>query len=183
MLVNYLTNPFKRFITGHCVASPSVVREYHHEWNFITVLRNPVDRFISEYIYNKFKKSEWAKVDLSIEVYLKSSVAHAKGVTIANYFSGLSVKELDNTKESTIVDLVLDNLNHFKSVGFVDDMANWSTSLSEKLGEKISFSNKNTSPNSSAFLAIKNDPALLDKIKELCALDLKIYDLAKIKFG
>lgn len=183
IMVNYLNNPFKRFVTGHCYAAPLVVDAFYERWNFLTVLRDPVDRFISEYVYNRFKQSDWVKVELAIDDYLDTQVAATQGMTLARYFSGLTDKALLNTDQKSIVDLVITNLTKFKSIGFVDDLENWNNKLSVLFNKKIPFKNKNASPNDSMFTDIRNNIALTEKIRKLCAVDVAIYDAAKYKFS
>src|SRR5919112_301361 len=48
MLIEALSDPLARFVTGHVCASPNVVAEFP-EWKFVTILREPTARFISAY--------------------------------------------------------------------------------------------------------------------------------------
>src|SRR4030042_2161170 len=35
-----------KFASGHIPCRPKLVEEFHKTWNFVTILRNPVDRWI-----------------------------------------------------------------------------------------------------------------------------------------
>ncbi|MFQ3189355.1 MAG: hypothetical protein ACI936_000479 [Paraglaciecola sp.] len=183
IMVNYLNNPFKRFVTGHCYAAPRVVDAYHDQWDFLTVLRDPVDRFISEYVYNRFKKSDWVKVELVIDDYLQTEVAASQGMTLARYFSGLNDQQLQATDQQSIVDLVIANLTKFKSIGFVDDLVNWNAKLSVMFNKKIPLKKQNASPNNTMFSDIKNNIVLTEKIRTLCSVDIAIFKKAKEKYS
>lgn len=183
VLINHLDNPFKRFVTGHCHANPKVVAEYCDRWKFVTVLRDPIDRFISEYVYNRFKKSQWAKIDVDIEEYLQSASAKDKGSTIAQYFSGLSAAEILSEDPEKVLKMAIENLNNFESVGFVDDLQNWNEQLSKKLNRKIPYESRNASPNNAMFEEIKDNPTVINQIKEICSVDIAIFNKAKLMFG
>jgi len=43
------------FGSGHGYCRPSVVGAFKEEWAFVIVLRNPIDRWISRYVYNTYK--------------------------------------------------------------------------------------------------------------------------------
>ncbi len=57
--------------TGY--AAPRVVDDHNVQWDFLIVLSDPLDRFISEYVYNRFKKSDWVKVNMDVEEYFDHS--------------------------------------------------------------------------------------------------------------
>ena len=183
VLVNHLDNPFKRFVTGHCHANPKVVAEYCDRWKFVTVLRDPIDRFISEYVYNRFKKSDWVKIDSDIEQYLESDAAKIKALTIAKYFSGGEASNLLQTPKEVVFEGAISNLSKFESVGFVDDLENWNMRLSKRLGKKIPYESRNASPNNEMFEKIKNSPVLYREISKICALDLEIYNECRERFS
>jgi len=47
----HLTDHQNVFGSGHGYYRPSVVEAFKEEWAFMTVLKNPIDRWISHYIY------------------------------------------------------------------------------------------------------------------------------------
>jgi hypothetical protein len=110
-------------------------------------------------------------------------VASPQGMTLTRYFSGMTNQQLLVTEQQKVVDLAISNLTKFKSVGFVDDLENWSHELSRLYNKKNPFKNKNASPNDTMFADIKNNPKLISKIKLLCSVDIAIYDEAKKMFG
>lgn len=182
VLVNYLENQFKRFVTGHCHAHPNVVAQYCDRWKFVTVLRDPVDRFISEYVYNRYKESDWVKIDSDIELYLESDAAKIKALTVAKYFSGVGASDLLQAPKEAVFEKAMSNLSSFESVGFVGDLQNWNKQLSALFGKKIPYESRNASPNNEMFEKIKNTPSLYNEISKLCALDIDIYNESVERF-
>jgi hypothetical protein len=45
-----------RCVTGHFLWSEKCYNAFHGDYRFVTLLRNPVDRFVSNYLYGRYKK-------------------------------------------------------------------------------------------------------------------------------
>ena len=54
---NYL---FKNYpiVSGHFHINKNIIHSYKEKYNFITILRDPVERFISHYKYNKVNNND-----------------------------------------------------------------------------------------------------------------------------
>ena len=174
-----LSNSRQVFTTGHCVARPEVVSHFYKDWHFLTILRKPVDRFVSEYVYNRFKESEWQKNETDIEDYLESEKALSSAVTYARYFSGYkTAAEIMANPEDAIAKSVA-NLRQFSVFGTLEQMDKWEDDFNNRFNTTIDVTSKNTSPNRSASTAITSKPELMDKIATLNHVDQAIYDAVK----
>ena len=102
ILIDFLDRDRSRFISGHVYAIPKTVKAFPN-WNFITILRSPVERFISEFIYNDFTIGGDlpGSYDRFID-YLESDKAFLNGMTLSRYFSGLSPEEIANNPSIAI---------------------------------------------------------------------------------
>lgn len=166
------------YTNGHCIARPSVVSKYYKDWHFLTILRDPIDRYISEYVYNRFKQSEWLKNDTDIEEYLTTPTGISAGMTYAKYFSGMTVEQILADKQSAI-DASVANLRQFAVAGTLDDMDGWKQKFDATFNTNIKVASKNKSPNQDASVNILNNPALMEQIRTLCEVDIAIYDQVK----
>ena len=171
-----LSSKYQVFTTGHCVARPEVVSNFYKDWHFLTILRKPVDRFISEYVYNRFKESEWQKNETDIEEYLNSEKALSSAVTYARYFSGYrDAKEIWENADDVIAKSVA-NLRRFSVFGTLEQMDKWQEDFNQRFNTRINIASKNTSPNRGASSAITSSTELMSKIAELSRIDQAIYD-------
>lgn len=177
-LISHLDNPHMLYTNGHCIARPSVVSKYYKDWHFLTILRDPIDRYISEYVYNRFKQSEWLKNDTDIEEYLTTPTGISAGMTYAKYFSGMTVEQILADKQSAI-DASVANLRQFAVAGTLDDMDGWKQKFDATFNTNIKVASKNKSPNQDASVNILNNPALMEQIRTLCEVDIAIYDQVK----
>lgn len=173
-LINVLNSETKLFVTGHCHVTPNVVSTFSDRWKFLTVLRDPVQRFVSEFVYNTYKSEDWKKNSLSIFDYLETETAVISGMSFALYFSGMDkasiLKRPDNATK-----LAIDNLSTFYSVGFLESLDLWIRQLNTQLGSNIELKSSNLSPSKQRYDEIINDPTLLSRIKQLCKIDHQIY--------
>lgn len=173
LLAYALSLPKYKFASGHIACRPRLVEEFHKTWNFVTVLRNPVDRWISEYIYNTYKTSSWAKNTLPIEEYVESEKGRASGMSYLLYFSNIPEEFVGNMQP--YINEALDNLSRFPVVGIYEDMENFVGQFELAFGKRLRIQQINVSPKSELKQRITEDKVLMDKIEELCEADRHVY--------
>jgi len=175
-LVNYLNSKGQVFVTGHCRARPEVTSNFANKWNFITVLRKPEKRFVSEYIYNRYKSSSWLKNDSDILEYLDTEKAKSSCTTYARFFSKFSAPEEILAHKDEAIDSAIENIENFASVGVLEHLDSWKKQFNNKFGVNIKVSSKNTTPNNEQAQEIYNNNAVMDRIHELTEIDRTIYE-------
>jgi hypothetical protein len=180
ILIHALRDPSVRFVTGHVCADPGVVKHFS-EWKFITVLREPTARFISEYVFSRYKTDEFGKIDDDFAEFLDRDRSRVLGSMMTRYLSGRSVSELEADPEAAVA-AALDNLDRFFSVGFVGDLENWALRLGRALGRKVRMRRVNPTPNPAVFAQLEQSSELRDRVEELCAIDRQFYARAQMRF-
>lgn len=178
-LISHLESSHRVYTNGHCVARPAVVGKYYKDWHFVTVLRDPVDRFISEYVYNRYKSSQWQKSEEEITAYLDSDMALSSGLTYARYFSGITTAKAITGQETEVTNAAIENLQRFSVCGTLDNMSEWEQNFNERFNARIDVGNRNSTPNKQVYNDIVGDAVLMQRIRNLCELDQQIYDAVK----
>ena len=181
MLVACLSDPLARFVSGHVVANPNVVSQFA-DWKFVTLLRKPTSRFVSQYVYDRYKDSDWAKIRTDFHTYVDSDRARMSGMSMARYFSGMSPEQIEADPDRA-VDASLRNLEKFFSVGFVEDMDAWVEDLGRRLGRRLKVPKLNTSPKPAIYQEIEESADLGSRLDALCATDTRIYDEARARLA
>ncbi|AGP84009.1 sulfotransferase family 2 domain-containing protein [Alteromonas mediterranea] len=178
-LTFFLSDKYKKFITGHCPARPSIVSKFEDNWRFITVLRDPHKRFVSEFVYNKFKESDWGRHEEDIESYLESKFAKHSATTYARYFSKFhDVDQILQNKDEAI-ESSIKNLKKFSVVGTLENLSEWETKFNSFFETKIRIANKNSSPNKELSQELYKDERITKKIEELNIVDNAIYEAVR----
>ena len=140
---------------------------------FVTVLREPVSRFISHYFWSFGKPHAHARIDENFEDFLETEHAQRLGSTYGEFYSGLS-KNSDMRSDSA-VDAAIENLRRFDAVGRLDDLGDFETQLRSELGVKISIGHENKNKSATRGDRFEITPELMDRVVELCAPDIAVW--------
>ena len=163
VLLNYAAFNGYKYITGHCYMHKP---EHFDEFKIITVLRDPVMRFVSHYLYNRYKThSAHDTINLDFEDFLNSDVAINYGNLYCRYFSA----------NQTVVDSI-STLNKFSYVGILENLTPITSYISEELNVNGKIEKQNKNPTKSDK---KSQEILLkykDEILKLCCDDIEIYN-------
>ena len=168
-----LSMPQNYFGSGHVYCRPNLVESHMNEWDFVTILRNPIDRWISEYVYNTYKNRGLGKNTLPLEDYLVSSIGKHTGISFIKYFSSIPSDYVGNFDE--FVDEAVANLGRFSVIGTLENLEGWCESFKANYNKDISIQRSNMSPNLEAVDRILSNDSMLRKIEMLCEPDLHIY--------
>lgn len=169
-----LSIPANYFGAGHCYCRPQLVESFLHDWDFLTVLRNPVERWVSEFVYNTYKDLEWAKNKLSLEDYLCSPVGQETARKFLYYFSDYSGEIAQDTRR--LVKQSIDNLSNFSVVGSLSHIEEWEEALFKKFQINKKTKSVNKSPQNELKNKILDSKELTGEIQRLCADDILIYE-------
>ena len=190
-----------QYVSGHFNVTKEILAKYHDQYQFVTLLRNPVDRFISNYIFNRLtnqmtimppsiasqattKEQLWLEADELINSRRGWHMAN----TMTMFLTGRYPK--DDSDAKAMQNEVLDNLAKFSVVGFLDDMPSFEQQLNGITGKDFQIGKHNTTS------AIENAEAQFirtalkeyfaqDVVKErlasLCSNEKSIFSIAKHK--
>lgn len=147
---------------------------FHDRYKFVTILREPVARFVSHYFWSHGKPQAHARIEEPFEAFLDTPRAQRLGATYAEYFCGLP-KEADLRAPETIAAAIA-NLRRMDVVGRLDDLPGFERQLREVLGVRvrIGHENKMRQPRSNKDAVLTAET--LARVQALCAPDLEIWE-------
>lgn len=158
-------------VIGHAPLLGSVRKSLPLDTKVVTLLREPVSRWISNYVYDRYKIGGVGKHSLDIESYLVSGKGKASGQYYARFFAssdGYSIEE-------NVIDEAVSNLVSFDLVGDTSDMSAFTQQLEILVGVPLKTFKTNSSPNSEAAKKIRESSQLMKAIKSICQVDCQIY--------
>jgi len=174
LLIYFLSLGSAGFVSGHLPFSNLAMSHFKDEWNFITILRHPVDRWFSHYFFNRYKKFDHFKTKLSLDEYVDSDDGKGLGSFYHKLFYGRCDVEQVNTDESYLK--VIGNINELACVGLTEHMDIFCRDFNKCFGMKLKIYTKNKNPLPKQDRSNLITDSIREKVEKICEPDLKIYN-------
>lgn len=172
MMLYHLFNGVACF-SGHVRFSNVAFALFSDRYKFVTILREPVARFISHYFWSFGKPQAHARIEEAFAPFLETDRARRLGATYAEYFCGLP-KDTNFTSDGAIA-AAIDNLKRMDVVGRLDDVTDFERRLRGAVGARIRIGHENKMRQAPALKSSVVTPELREKVEALCAPDMAIW--------
>ncbi|NNE74449.1 MAG: sulfotransferase family 2 domain-containing protein [Acidimicrobiales bacterium] len=169
-----------RLVMGHFRYTDDFHGEFHDRWKMITVLREPEERLLSLYFYNRFKDNDYGKVTEELEAFLfepdgsatRRSQVHAAFFVAAFRGTGQGMHHVPTQAD---VDLATRNLERFAAVGILEDMEPFKASIESITGTPFDLPVLNTSPARASDREVV-DERVRERVIEICRPARVLYE-------
>jgi hypothetical protein len=166
-----------QLLTGHWVVDAPLLEKHTAKWRFVTVLREPVERWISNYFYDRYKPTKDFRVSMDLEEFLETEHAAWYGST---YVRHLAARRFDVSIDHADVALACENLRRFACVGFLSDLAGFTQALERRFSIRVDVhGRKRQGPVAEEDRRRQLTPAVMQKIQAICAPDTALYEFAE----
>lgn len=154
-------------IMGHTVFNKLLIENPFNKYSLVSLVRDPVSRFLSHYFYNRYKESTHYKIDDSFESFINSKAAKNMSSYYLKYFSGMDGRpSLDKARV---------NVSKFDVVGVLENLESFSNMISERLGIRFDIGHDNKNPVEDDDDRRKLSTAQMSEIQSICHEDIQIY--------
>lgn len=164
-IASYSAETGAHYVQGHFPIDRTFLDTYAGRYHLITLLREPVDRVISHYFFDKRLRR------MSFEEFLASPRGFVETRVLALFFGELDWDDPQDPEAAT--ERAIANLERFAVVGILEDQAAFHRALAARTGIRIAIPRRNVGEHR-ADAAI--DPELRRHLAALCAGDIRIYE-------
>lgn len=168
-LLIYFMSRRMALVHGHFLFSELAYRHFHDEYKFVSFLRYPVHRLISNFRNRRYYK-------MNFDEYLESDVARRHALVNLRYFSGRA--EIPRGEEEKHMDRAREVMGRFSVLGFLDDMPGFERRFAEVFGERLRIYHYNKSKRPPLNLSREQ----IGKIEALCQPDIELHEYARSLF-
>jgi len=166
-----------RHIDGHFPFSNVAHDRFGDRFAFVTMLRDPVQRYLSEYFYNRYKSHTAHRRDeasMPLEQYVDTPFGQQQGMQYARFISGQETI----CDEPEAIEQAQANLQKMKLVGCLEQQDIFLARFAKLFGRKLTLRRRNVSPVSESQRREQVNDAVLQRIADVCRADAEIYRFA-----
>ena len=176
LLLYFLNQKNTKYISGHFPFSDTAYDEFHNKFEFITVLRDPVKRFLSSYFFNRYKKGDHRKIEEDITTHLQSEFGQSQGYEYVKFLGGADINADYSSKQA--VERAIHNLQKFDIVGCLEYLEHFLDQFEARFAIRLKIEKKNPGPKSETFKEAIITEEVQEKIKDICKPDSEVYQFA-----
>jgi len=177
LLIYFLNMKETRMVSGHMPFSGLAYDKHKDDYAFVTILRDPVKRWISAFFYNKYREASKWKIGDDLTNYVESKRGRANGYEYVKKLFGSVAPGIDFTSDAAI-DTAKQNLAKFDVLGVLEDTQGFKKKFKDRFDVELSIGQKNTGPKSSNYVKSFITKDMEERIREICRPDLAIYQHA-----
>jgi hypothetical protein len=174
LLAYHLAATKARLVAGHYRYSRAVFERYHHDWSFVTMLRQPVARWYSNYYFNASRPpDDQFHIGAPIEEFIETERATLLGTELVRSFA-----DLEDDREATSsagVSRAIEHLRHFTLVGTLEDLPAFTRAFGETFGCSLDIPRLNVTPADARKPRAEVAPEVAKRVRELCDPDLRVF--------
>ena len=173
-LVHYYIAQETKYLCGHVWYHDSFERHRENGYRLMTCLREPVSRFYSHYLWNRYKSTSYDRTVLQFDHYLEAAETRPLGSLFVRYFGGL--REDGAYESEPAIAQAVENLARFDIVGHLEDLVGLCDQVRDRLGFRIKLGHSKASPAPHHEIKkIKGSRELREAVEALCRPDLEFY--------
>lgn len=175
VLLQYaLADERARFVGGHFWFHEAIFAPRVKPWQALTLLRDPVELWFSNYFFNLSSDREHHRITQTIAEFADSDRGALLGVDQVRRL--LPAESGMDPRSEEAVDAAVSNLRRFALVGVLEELDRFADSYADRFGLRPSFGQRNAGE-TREHAPVSDD--VRAQVAELCAPSRRLYDEAR----
>jgi hypothetical protein len=158
-----------RMIHGHVLYSNRADRHFGDQYKYVTVLREPIERVISNFAHSV----QSGMISDDFDTYLDGPIVRAHGLTFLRYFSGTAV--LNAAQEEAALEKSIETLKKFAVIGFLDDLGRFASDYKQVLGIRPRIARYNQAQTRVAQIS----EAQVERLRQMFAHEIQFWEFSR----
>ncbi|NNE50968.1 MAG: sulfotransferase family 2 domain-containing protein [Sulfitobacter sp.] len=171
----YLLHDDVRCVSLHAPFSGRAFDQFNSSYKFITILREPISRFVSHYNWSSHRPEAHGYIKEDFDTFLETERAQSLGSEFVEFFADLPCSY--DKRGAEAIKTAIANLRRLDAVGRLDNLPAFSRDLQSVLGIKINFGHENRTHRGANLVSAN---ALTDRqkaiIHDICAPDIAVWE-------
>lgn len=164
-----------KYIHAHVAYSEPIYQKFGDKWHYITMLRDPLSQWFSQYFYDTREDSE-VRIDSDLETFLDSDRAILMGNTyVRKLTDGIPGLEASQPKA---IKQAIENLDKFTLVGVIEELDIFIKNYNSVFAVPLKVKQFNKNPVSKAKQKQKITEQVNKKVREICQPNWEVYQAA-----
>jgi hypothetical protein len=176
-LFYFLSHRHARYVSGHFPFSENAHRTFAGAWDFITLLRHPVERWYSQYFYNRFKVHEHFRITEELPAFIDSPRAPRLANASILQLTARGIDEILARPFECAGDAIA-VLDKFALVGCLERLDAFVDRFENRYGSRLTVPRLQVNPAPPSLRAAPIDSAIRRRVEEICEADLLVYEHA-----
>jgi len=162
-------------VYGHYPFSKRIHDAFKDQWHFITILRHPLERWYSQYYYNRNKARGPGRTTLDLEPYLESRSGRLAARSFVNFL--IEAQDPLAAASEQEAQSALTALECFDVVGRLEKLDDFRDAMHKRFGRRPLMPKTNRSPIAGEMKRRFDIDSVAHKgLMELLAADIHIYE-------
>lgn len=180
LLLYHMAQQPTRYISGHFTYVDAAWEHFGNAWRYVTVLRDPVARWFSNYFYNKYKtKSDHFRIEQPIDEFVETERARSYGFNyVRSLTDGIPVEEAGS---DAAIEQAIHNLSHFTVVGVLEHLDTFARDCETVFGIQLPIGHRNKNPRTEIERREEVTDDILGRVQAICAPNAAVYETVRAR--
>lgn len=174
ILSYHMNDEAMMYVGGHFGFSRRLYDQHSDRWTYVTILRDPVKKWFSQYFYNRHKEDDHFSIEGGIEAFAHSATGRHLGSDFVHKLTdGIPADECDS---DAAIQQARANIDRFDVVGVIEEVDAFIADCKDLFGIELSIPHVNKSPVEVQRRETMITDEIRARVESYCEPDRRVYN-------